>query len=48
LAAFLLSSLWKREKPEDAPLLRRLNLASPHNPGERLLRRLVIGALRKL
>jgi acyl-CoA hydrolase len=47
LAAFLLSSLWKREKPQDAPLLRRLGLADPRNPGERLLRRLVIGALRK-
>ena len=48
LAAFLLSSLWKREKPEDAPLLRRLSLENPRNPGERLLRRLVVGALRKL
>jgi acyl-CoA hydrolase len=47
LAAFLLSSFWKRNKPENEPLLRRLGLTNPRNPGERLLRRLVIGALRK-
>jgi len=48
LAAFLLSSIWKaREKPEDEPLLRRLDLATPRNLSERLLRRLVIAALRQ-
>ena len=46
LAAFLLCSLWKQEKPADKPLLRRLELANPRNAGERLLRRLMIGALR--
>jgi len=42
----LLCSLWKQEKPADKPLLRRLELANPRNAGERLLRRLMIGALR--
>ena len=48
LAAFLLSSLWKAgEKPEDEPLLRRLDLAAPRDLSERLLRRLVLAALRQ-
>jgi len=48
LAAFLLSCLWKAGgKPEDEPLLRRLGLAAPRNLSERLLRRLVIAALRQ-
>jgi acyl-CoA hydrolase len=48
LAAFLLSSIWKgRARPEDQPLLRRLGLAKPQGSHERLLRRLVVCALRE-
>ena len=48
LAAFLLSSLWKaRRRPGDEPLLQRLALAAPQTLRERLLRRLVIAALRQ-
>jgi hypothetical protein len=47
LAAFLLSSIWRgRAQPDDAPLLRRLQLDRPHGLHERLLRRLVRTALR--
>ena len=48
LAAFLLSSLWQGSaKPQDEALLRRLDLAAPRNLSERILRRLVIRALRQ-
>jgi acyl-CoA hydrolase len=48
LATFLLSSLWKAQgRPEDEPLLRRLDLAAPRKLSERLLRRLVIAGLRQ-
>ena len=47
LAAFLLSSLWKgRPKPGDEPLLRRLGLDRTQGLYERMLRRLVVSALR--
>jgi acyl-CoA hydrolase len=46
LAAFLLSSLFKGGgKPEDAPLLQRLQLERPRQLREWLLRRLVVAAL---
>ncbi|MEP6484253.1 MAG: acetyl-CoA hydrolase/transferase C-terminal domain-containing protein [Rudaea sp.] len=47
LAAFLLSSLWKgRPSPDMQPLLQRMTLSEPSTLGERLLRRLVVRALR--
>ena len=47
LAVFLLSTLWKgHPTPDMAPLLRRMGVDAPKNPGERLLRRLVTTALR--
>ena len=49
LAAFLLHCLWQRGMtPAEGGLLRRLDLERPRGAGERLLRRLVIGALRQV